>query len=213
MRVLVGCERSGKVRDAFIARGHDAMSCDLEPTDSPGPHYKGSVLDILSDGWDLFIAHPPCTHLATSGAAWFPAKRADGRQADAIAFFMQMVNAPIPHICVENPVCIMSRTYKPPTQIIHPWQFGHSTMKTTCLWLKGLKKLRPTNIVDKGNVIVHESGKRSSQWSFDTFKLSKSVRAKVRSETFQGIADAMADQWGRADALIPHYAQTQLHLA
>ena len=213
MKVLVACEYSGTVRDAFIARGHDAMSCDLLPTDAPGPHHQGNVLDILGDGWDLLIAHPPCTHLACSGAVWFPAKIADGRQAEAIAFCMQMALAPIPHICVENPVCIMSTAYKPPTQIIHPWQFGHSAMKTTCLWLKGLRKLRPTNIVDRGNVITHESGKRSSQWSMDTFKLPKSERWKVRSKTFQGIADAMADQWGSPEGLIPHYAQAQMDLA
>lgn len=212
MKVLVACEYSGTVRDAFIARGHDAMSCDLLPTDAPGPHYQGDVNDILGDGWDLLIAHPPCTHLAVSGAAWFPAKKADGRQAEGIAFFMQMVNAPIPHICVENPVCIMSSVYREPDQIIHPWQFGHSTMKTTCLWLKGLKTLRSTNIVDRGVIHVHESGNRSSQWSIDTFKLKPSERWKVRSKTFQGIADAMADQWGRPGALLPTFTQTALEL-
>jgi len=187
MRVLVACEYSGTVRDAFIARGHDAMSCDLLPTDAPGPHYHGNVKDILGDGWDLLIAHPPCTHLAVSGAAWFPAKRLDGRQREGIDFFMAMVNAPVPHICVENPVCIMSSVYREPDQIIHPWQYGHTEQKSTCLWLKGLPKLVATDIVEGREQRIWKMPPSPDRW-------------KERSRTYQGIADAMAKQW--ADFLL-----------
>ena len=195
MRVLVACEYSGTVRDAFRAMGHDAVSCDLLPTDVPGPHHQGSVLDILNDGWDMMIAFPPCTHLAVSGARWFAAKRADGRQQMAIDFFMELANANIPKIAIENPVGIMSTEWRKPDQIIQPWQFGHEATKSTCLWLKGLKKLRPTNIVDKGERHVTKSGRSLPKW----YNLPPSEdRWKVRSTTFQGIADAMAQQWGGA---------------
>ena len=183
MRVLVACEYSGAVRDAFRAMGHDAVSCDLLPTDVPGPHHQGSVIDIINDGWDMMIGFPPCTHLAVSGARWFAAKRADGRQQQAIDFFMALANADIPKIAIENPVCIMSTQWRKPDQIIQPWQFGHGETKATCLWLKGLKKLRPTDIVD---------GREPRIW-----KLPPSAdRWKIRSKTFAGVAQAMAQQWG-----------------
>lgn len=183
MRVLIACEESGIVRDAFLAKGHDAMSCDILPTDRPGPHYQGDVFDIINDGWDLMIAHPPCTHLAVSGARWFPEKRADGSQQAAIDFFMRLVNVDIPRIAVENPVCIMSSTYRKPDQVIQPWQFGHGETKATCLWLKNLPLLRPTNIVEGREAKVHKMPPGPE-------------RAKFRSRTYQGIADAMAEQWG-----------------
>ena len=183
MRVLVACEFSGTVRDAFIARGHDAISCDLLPTESPGPHYQGNVFDIINDGFDLMIAHPPCTHLAVSGARYFEQKIQDGRQQAAIDFFMSLINADIAKIAVENPVCIMSSRYRKPDQIIQPWMFGHGETKATCLWLKGLPKLIPTNVVDGREHRIHKCPPGPNRW-------------KVRSKTFQGIADAMAEQWG-----------------
>ena len=183
MKVLVACEFSGTVRDAFIKAGHDAISCDLEPTDVPGPHYQGSVLDILNDGWDLMIAHPPCTDIAVSGARWFPEKRTDGRQQEAIRFFMEMVNAPIDRIAIENPIGIMSTEYKKPDQIIQPWQFGHGETKATCLWLKNLPKLKPTNIVEGRKGRIHHEPPSPERW-------------KNRSRTYHGIAEAMAEQWG-----------------
>jgi len=193
MRVLVACEYSGAVRDAFIAQGHDAVSCDLLPTDVPGPHHEGSVLDIINDGWDMMIAFPPCTHLAVSGARWFAAKRADGRQQQGIDFFMELANANIPKIAIENPVGIMSTEWRKPDQIIQPWQFGHEATKTTCLWLKGLPQLTPANIVGKGERHITKSGRSLPKW----YNLPPSEdRWKVRSKTFQGIADAMAQQWG-----------------
>jgi|TARA_R100000030_G_scaffold15092_3_gene9958 site-specific DNA-cytosine methylase len=195
MRVLVACEYSGAVRDALINLGHDAVSCDLLPTDVPGPHHQGSVLDILDDGWDMMIAFPPCTHLAVSGARWFAAKRADGRQQQGIDFFMALANANIPKIAIENPVGIMSTEWRKPDQIIQPWQYGHEATKTTCLWLKGLPNLTPTNVVGKGARHVTKSGRSLPEW----YNLPPSEdRWKIRSKTFQGIADAMADQWGGA---------------
>jgi len=194
MRVLVACEYSGTVRDAFRAQGHDAMSCDLLPTDSPGPHYQGSVLDIINDGWDMMIAFPPCTHLAVSGARWFAAKRADGRQQQGIDFFMALANANIPRIAIENPVGIMSTQWRKPNQIIQPWQHGHEATKTTCLWLKGLAELKPTNTVGKGERHITKSGRSLPKW----YNLPPSEdRWKIRSTTFTGIANAMAQQWGK----------------
>ena len=183
MRVLVACEYSGRVRDAFINGGHDAMSCDLLPTDSPGPHYHGSVMDVLNDGWDLMIAHPPCTHLAVSGARHFAEKRADGRQQEAIDFFLALARAQIPRIAIENPVCIMSSVWRKPDQTIQPWQYGHGETKATCLWLKNLPHLVPTNIVSGRDARIHKMPPSADRW-------------KLRSQTYQGIADAMADQWG-----------------
>lgn len=145
MRVLIACEFSGIVREAFRARGHDAWSCDLLETEIPGQHIRADVLSIISDGWDLMIAHPPCTHLAVSGARWFVDKMKE--QADAADFFMALVNASVSRIAVENPISVMSTLYRKPDQIIQPWQFGHPESKATCLWLKGLPKLVPTNVL------------------------------------------------------------------
>jgi len=192
MRVLIACEYSGTVRDAFIAQGHEAMSCDLLPTDRPGPHYQGDIADILVHDWDLMIAHPPCTHLAVSGAKHFAAKQADGRQAAALDFVRMLMGAPIPRIALENPVSIISTRIRKPDQIIQPWQYGHEATKTTCLWLKGLPPLVPTNVVGKGARHVTKSGKSLPAW----YNLPPSAdRWKIRSATFQGIADAMAAQW------------------
>jgi len=192
VRVLIACEYSGTVRDAFTAQGHDATSCDLLPSDRPGQHYQGDIADILAHDWDLMIAHPPCTHLAVSGAKHFAAKQADGRQAAALDFVRMLLAAPIPRICVENPVSIISTRIRKPDQIIQPWQYGHEATKTTCLWLKGLPPLAPTNVVGKGARHVTKSGKSLPTW----YNLPPSAdRWKIRSATFQGIADAMAAQW------------------
>lgn len=199
MKILVACEFSGVVRDAFIQRGHDAISCDLLPTEAPGPHVQGDVLEVIArESFDLMIAHPPCTHLAVSGAAWFPEKKADGRQDAALAFVRALMAAPIPHICIENPVSIISSAIREPDQIIQPWMFGTETTKATCLWLKNLPQLEPTHIVGKGEVITYASGKRSSKWHHDSFRLPKAERGHFRSRTFDGVAAAMADQWGQA---------------
>lgn len=183
MRVLVACEFSGVVRDAFAARGHDAMSCDLLPTERPGPHYQGDVREVLSACWDFMIAHPPCTDLAVSGARHFEEKRMDGRQAKSVAFFMELAKATIPRIVIENPVCIMSRLYREPDQIIQPWMFGHGETKATCLWLKNVPKLQPTNVVEGRDDRIHKMPPSPERW-------------KLRSETYAGVAEAMADQWG-----------------
>lgn len=183
MRILVACEFSGTARDAFVAAGHDAWSCDIVPTDStPERHIVGDVLSLLDDGWDMMIAFPPCTHLACSGARWFAEKRADGRQQQGIDFFMAMINAPIPKICVENPIGIMSTRYRKPDLIIQPWQFGHGETKATCLWMKGLPKLTPTDVVD---------GREQRIWRMGP----SPERAKLRSKTYEGVAQAMAQQW------------------
>ena len=179
-KVLVACEYSGAVRDAFRARGHDAMSCDLLPTDVPGPHYQGDVRDILDDGWDLMIAHPPCTHLAVSGARWFKDKL--NEQAEALAFVRRLLDASIPQIALENPVSIISSRIRKPDQIIQPWQFGHGETKATCLWLKNLPKLTPTDIVEGREARVHKMPPSPNRW-------------KERSKTYAGIAAAMAAQW------------------
>ena len=201
MKVLIACEYSGAVRDAFIKQGHDAMSCDLLPTDVPGPHYQGSVFDILDEGWDLMIAHPPCTHLAVSGAAHFAKKIADGRQQAALDFVQRLMEAPIAKIAVENPISVISSKIRKPDQIIQPWWFGHKVNKSTCLWLKGLPLLTPTEIVDRGEFktwVCSRTGKNKSQhiWFYETACLPQAQRGKARSRTFQGIADAMANQWG-----------------
>lgn len=183
MKVLVACEFSGVVRDAFKRRGHDAWSCDILPSETIGNHIKDDVLNHLNEGWDMMIAHPPCTHLAVSGARHFAQKIADGRQQQAIDFFMRLVNANIPRICVENPVSIMSRRYRKPDQIVHPWMFGHGETKATCLWLKGLNKLQPSNVVDGRDQRVHRMPPSPNRW-------------RERSRTYRGIAEAMAEQWG-----------------
>lgn len=183
MRVLVACEFSGVVREAFAERGHVAMSVDLLPTELAGAHYQGDVRDVLDGAWDLMIAHPPCTHLAVSGARWFAEKRQE--QAEALAFVQMLLDAPIPRIALENPVSIISSRIRKPDQVIQPWQFGHGETKATCLWLKGLPKLTPTNIVDGREQRIHRMPPGPDRW-------------RERSRTFRGIAEAMADQWGSA---------------
>lgn len=193
MKVLVACEMSGRVRDAFIARGHDAISADLLPSLTPGPHHQGDVLEILDQGWDLMIAFPPCTHLAVSGAKWFEEKRRDGRQQQALEFVRVLLTAPISMIALENPVGVISTYIRKPDQIVQPYWFGDSARKTTCLWLKGLPKLTPTNMVDEGESVITSGGKRLPKW----YNLPPSPdRALLRSMTFPGFALAMADQWG-----------------
>ena len=182
--ILIACEYSGTVRDAFIALGHDAISCDLLTTDRPGPHYHGDVFDLDLSGFDLMIAHPPCTHLAVSGARHFARKRESGEQQAAIDFFMRLANAPVKMIAIENPVCIMSSMWRKPDQIIQPWQHGHGETKATCLWLKGLPKLAPTNIVEGRLDRIHKMPPSPDRW-------------KIRSTTYQGVADAMAAQWSK----------------
>ena len=194
MKVLVACEFSGIVRDAFKAKGHYAMSCDLLPTEREGLHYQGDVLDILNDGWDLMIAHPPCTHLAVSGARYFYRKQKE--QAEALDFVRLLMGAPIERICIENPVSVISSRIRKPDQIIQPWQFGESFSKKTCLWLKNLPLLVGTKLVDKGETITYASGRTMPKWYADAFSLPPKERALLRSRTFQGIADAMANQWG-----------------
>jgi len=194
MRVLIGCEFSGRTRDAFKALGHEAYSCDLEASETGGNHIQGDLLEIMNDGsWDLGIMHPPCTHLTVSGARWFKEKRADGRQQKGIEFFMAVANCKIPKLAIENPVGIMSTLWRKPDQIIQPYQFGDSFQKTTCLWLKNLPKLVPTNIVDRGEQVTLKSGKVMAKWS--AFAPVKD-RVKIRNRTFPGIAAAFADQWG-----------------
>lgn len=183
MKVLVACEYSGVVRDAFTALGHRAMSCDLLPSERPGPHYQGDVRDIIEDGWDLMIAHPPCTHLAVSGARWFRDKQEE--QAEALEFVRFLLAAPIERIALENPVSIISSRIRKPDQIVQPWMFGHGETKATCLWLKNLPNLTPTDIVDGREARVHRMAPSPDRW-------------KERSRTYTGIAQAMAEQWGGA---------------
>lgn len=183
MRVLIACEYSGRVRDAFLALGHDAMSCDLLPTDVEGPHHMGDVTEILHMGWDLMIAHPPCTHLAVSGSRWFKDKVKE--QAEALVFVQTLMDAPIPKIAIENPVSVISSRIRKPDQIIQPWQFGHGETKATCLWLKGLPKLTPTNVVEGREARVHRMPPGPDRW-------------KERSRTYSGVAEAMAAQCGQA---------------
>ncbi len=188
MRVLVACEYSGRVRDAFIARGHDAWSCDLLDTDVPGPHWTGDVLELLDGDWDLMVAFPPCTHLSVSGARWWKDKLPE--QAAAIAFVKALYDCPIPRVAIENPVGKLSSAWRKPDQIIHPWQHGHGETKQTCLWLKNLPKIQPTNVVEGREPKVHFMAPSPDRW-------------KQRSLTYSGIAQAMADQWGDESALPP----------
>ena len=191
MRVLVACEFSGTVRDAFIARGHEAMSCDLLPSETPGPHYQGDIFDIVNGiggkQWDLMIAHPPCTYLCNSGVRWLHER--EGRWAEMIAgavFFRNLLTAPIPYIAIENPIMHgygQQIIGIPPTQSIQPWQFGHGETKRTCLWLKNLPPLTPTNIVAGRTPKIHHASPGPNRW-------------RERSRTYQGIAEAMAMQWG-----------------
>lgn len=179
-RILVACEFSGIVRNAFSSEGWDAYSCDFIPSEQSGKHLQCDVRSVISDNWDLMIAHPPCTHLAVSGARWFHLKQKE--QAEALDFVRLLLNAPIKHIALENPVSIISTRIRKPDQIIHPWQFGHGETKTTCLWLKNLPLLKPTNIVD---------GREQRIWKLPP----SSDRWKIRSRTYEGIAQAMAKQW------------------
>jgi hypothetical protein len=194
MKVLIACEYSGRVRDAFTKLGHDAMSCDILETESPGNHYKGDVRDVRGGGWDMMVAHPPCTYLTVSANKWYKDQperksgalvgqaRRDARE-EAIFFFMLLMTSNISKIAIENPIGVLSSRYKKPNQVIQPWQFGHGETKATCLWLKNLPKLESTNVVDGREQRLH--------------LLPPSIdRAKIRSKTYQGIADAMAMQWG-----------------
>ena len=187
----MACEYSGRVRDAFIRNGCDAISCDLLPTDQPGPHYQGDVFDIINDGWDLMVAHPPCTHLAVSGARWFHKKRQE--QEEALDFVRRLMSAPIEQIALENPVSVISSLIRKPDQIIHPWMFGHGETKATCLWLKNLSPLQPTDVVSGRENKVHRMPPSEHRW-------------KLRSLTYQGIADAMGNQWSVQ-------VETQMHLS
>ena len=181
MKILIACEFSGIVREAFKAKGHDAWSCDLLPTEIPGQHIQGDVLSILDDNWDMMIAHPPCTHLAVSGARWFKNKQKE--QTEALEFVKHLMMAKALKWCIENPISIISTHICKPDQIIQPWMFGHGETKATCLWLKGLPKLVPTNIVEGREHRIHKLPPNPN-------------RGKERSRTFYGIAQAMAEQWG-----------------
>jgi len=198
MRILVACEESQAVTKEFRGRGHEAFSCDILPCSGGHPewHIQGDVVPLLAQNWDMIIAFPPCTHLAVSGAAWFAEKRADGRQKSAIDFFMLFANANCDKIVIENPVGIMSKQWKKPSQIIQPWMFGDEYSKKTCLWIKGLPNLVPTNIVSSGERVSFGSGKSMPKWYADAWRLPKEERAKIRSKTFPGVARAMAEQWG-----------------
>lgn len=197
-RVLVACEESQAVTIELRKMGIEAFSCDIEPCSGGHPewHIQGDVTPVLDQEWDMIIAFPPCTHLAVSGAAWFKQKQADGRQQQGIDFFMLFANAKCPRIAIENPVGIMSKQWRKPDQIIQPFHFGDSFSKKTCLWLKGLPLLKPTNVVDSGAKVTYSSGKSMPKWYADAFALPPKERAKVRSKTFPGIARAMAEQWG-----------------
>ena len=201
MRVLVACEYSGTVRDAFLAAGHDAMSCDLLPTDSPGPHYQGDVFDIINDGWDLMIAHPPCTYLSVSGMHWTTRGLRDPQLTeDALDFVRRLMAAPIDKIAIENPVSVISSRIRKPDQVIHPYQFGHDASKKTCLWLKNLPLLKTTDFVEPRMVVYGDTAR--PRWGNQTDsgqnKLAPSAdRWKERAKTYSGIAKAMADQWSK----------------
>jgi hypothetical protein len=196
MRILVACEYSGTVRDAFIRAGHDALSCDLLPTDAPGPHYQGNVMDVIGNGFDLMIAHPPCTYLSVSGMHWTARGLRDPQlTTDALAFVCLLMDAPIPRIAIENPVSIISSRIRKPDQIIQPWMFGHDASKKTCLWLKGLPMLTPTKTIAPR--MVNGKPRYGNQTDSGQNRLAPSAdRWKIRSETYSGIADAMANQWG-----------------
>ena len=191
MKVLIACEYTGVVRDEFLKLGHEAMSCDILPTESPGPHYQGDVRDVLHYPWDLMIAHPPCTHLSVSGSRHFEEKIMDGRQQSGVSFFMELAKADIPKIVIENPICIMSTLWREPDQIIQPWEHGHGETKSTCLWLKGVKPLVVTDVVEGREARIHNLPPSPD-------------RGKIRSATYPGIALAMARQWGKDPTFDPH---------
>ena len=209
MKILIACEFSGIVRDAFIAKGHDAWSCDLLPTERPGPHIQGDVLEILNDGWDMMIAHPPCTYLSYAGIRWWNDPGRCAKRLEALEFFRVLWEAPIEKICLENPRGCTSPTIAKYTQEINPWYFGDSASKPTWLWLKNLSPLMHSKHnalfwdathVDKGEFVSHvtKSGKikKDAKWYYEAVSLPKEERQKLRSKTFQGIANAMAEQWG-----------------
>jgi hypothetical protein len=195
MRILIACEYSGTVRDAFAAKGHYALSCDLLPTDAPRLHYQGDVFDIINDGWDMMIAHPPCTYLSVSGMHWTARGLRDPQLTeDALEFVTRLMAAPIARIAVENPISVISSRIRKPDQIINPWQFGHDASKRTCLWLKNLPLLTPTDIVEPR--IVNGKKRWANQTDSGQNRLPPSEdRWKIRSETYTGIAQAMANQW------------------
>lgn len=204
MRILIACEYSGVVRTAFEKRGHHAVSCDFLPTELPGEHIRGNVIPLLKQDWDMMIAFPPCTYLTHSGNRWFTEKELKGKQyklrlrEQAVDLFLRLANANIPKIAIENPVGIMNKLYRKPDQIIHPHFFGHPISKRTCLWLKNLPVLNATNIIGDKDLdwVYYGNGKRHSGWYESVRGAKKAHRRTVRSKTFQGIADAMADQWG-----------------
>jgi hypothetical protein len=180
VKIIIGCEFSGIVRDSFLAKGHDAWSCDLLDTEIPGPHIKGNLLEILDQGWDMAIFHPPCTHLAVSGSRWFKNKQVE--QKEALEFVRSLIECNISRWALENPISIISSHFRKPDQIIQPWMFGQGETKATCLWLKGLPKLTPTNIVEGREQRCHKMGPSPDRW-------------KNRSRTFKGVAEAMSIQW------------------
>jgi hypothetical protein len=198
MRILVACEESQAVTKQMRNVGHEAFSCDIEAPGGNRPewHLQCDVTEVLYEPWDMILAFPPCTHLASSGAAWFAEKRADGRQAQGIAFFRLFTELDCPRVAIENPVGIMSTEWRKPDQIIQPFQFGDAFSKKTCLWLKNLPLLKPTQLVNAGERVTYASGKTMPKWYADAYHLPPHERAKVRSRTFPGIASAMADQWG-----------------
>ena len=199
MKVLVACEESQTVTTEFRRLGHEAYSCDLLPASGGHPewHLQQDVTPLLRESWDMVLAFPPCTHLACSGAAWFAKKREDGRQQAGIDFFMLFANLPhIPRVAIENPVGIMSTVWRKPDCVIQPWMFGEEARKTTCLWLKGLPPLVPTQIVGEGELAKFKSGAVMPKWYADAWRLPPADRARIRSKTFPGIAKAMAEQWG-----------------
>jgi hypothetical protein len=202
MKVLVACEYSGTVRDAFAAKGHYAVSCDLLPTDQPnGHHYQGSVFDIIDNGWDLMIGHPPCTYLTVTGNKWFKPEFKDRfpdrhkHREEALQFFIKLFSCNIPKVCLENPVGYVSTAFRKPTQYVQPYEFGDPHSKKTGLWLKGLPPLIQTKLMQP---VFHtyKDGRKDPIWHYETMKLKPLERMKARSKTFQGIADAMAEQWG-----------------
>lgn len=206
MKVLVACEESQTVCKAFRANGHEAYSCDILPCSGGHPewHIQGDVIPLLKEHWDIIIAHPPCTYLTVTGNRWFNEERYEDKarerkklREEAISFFMQFANAPCDKIAIENPVGIISTVYKKPTQIIQPYEFGEPYEKKTCLWLKGLPCLQPTKIVQPEKRIIFASGKSMPAWYAEAWKLPKEERARIRSKTFDGIASAMAEQWGK----------------
>jgi hypothetical protein len=198
MRVLLACEESQAVTKEFRDRGHEAYSCDILPTSGnlSKYHLQQDVVPLLKQEWDLIIAFPPCTHLASSGAAWFEQKRKDGRQQEGIDFFMLFTNLDAPKVVIENPVGIMSKIYRKPDQIIQPWWFGDPFEKRTCLWLKGVEPLVATDEVKPEPRSEYASGRTMPTWYADAWRLPPAERSKARSKTFPGIAKAMAEQWG-----------------